>query len=148
MTDIASSPSALPPLALARRVPAASFPTLLVVVATVGGAGAIALATLVREPNGYEGHLALLLRFMAALKALTALGAFALLRWRFRAPITAGTALGYLAAFAPMTVAPGLIWSLAHVTMGALCFHAGLVAMLALALRDDGVGSRLPGRRH
>ena len=145
VTDITSSTSALGRIQVTR--PAVTWPALLVGVAVAGGVGGISIGALSHAPANYDGHLALLLQFMAALKAFTALGAAGLLTWRFRASIATGPALGYLAALAFMAVAPGLIWSLAHVAMGAICFHAGLFGFLILALRDDAVCSHLLSRR-
>ena len=145
VTHIASSPSALPSIRLAHPL-ATPWPVLLTTVALAAAAGSIAIGALSRQPSGFDNHLALLLRFMAALKALTAMGALGLLTWRLRLPIRSATAIGYLAALAVMLVAPGLIWSPDHVAMSALCFHAGLFGVLGLALRDDAVGSRLSGR--
>ena len=120
---------------------------MLAATAVAGAVGSIAVGALTRPPAGLDGHLALLLHFMAALKAATALGALGLLSWRVRSPVATLSAVGYLAAFALMAVAPGLIWSLAHVAAGAVCFHVGLFAFLGLALRDDAVGPHLLSRR-
>ena len=58
---------------------------------------------------------------MAALKAWTVVGAVPLLTWRLRMPIGSGGLGAYLAGLALMAAAPALIWSLAHVALGASC---------------------------
>ena len=115
------------------------------VVTTFAGLAAFALAG--RDAGEFEPRLALLLRFMAALKAVAVLAALGLTCWRLRTPIATPMRLGYLAALASMAAAPGLIWSLAHIALGAACFHAGLFGFLVCALRDDGIARvlRRPG---
>ena len=89
-----------------------------------------------------EGPLRLLIRFMAAMKLAGVVGAAALIHWRLRQPIPRRMATAYVVSLAPMAVAPGLIWSLAHVGLAALLFHAGLLMFLYLAWKDDGVLAR------
>ncbi len=146
MTDFVSSPVSHRVLSPSARTDRWLAP--LYALALAAGAAGVAIGMRAGDASAIDGHLALLLRFMAALKALTAFGALGLLHWRLRAPIATAPALGYLAALAPMMLAPGLIWSLAHVAPGAICFHAGLFGFLILALRDDAVGrGRLARRR-
>ncbi len=110
-------------------------------VTALSGLAGFALAV----PNvEIEPRLALLLRFMAAVKAATVLAALGLTCWRLRSPVATSAALGYVAALAAMAAAPGLIWSLNHVALGAACFHVGLFGFLVCALRDDGIGRLLP----
>ncbi len=85
----------------------------------------------------WDPHLVVLLRFMAAVKLAGVLGASALSLWRARTPLSAGTAFAMVAALASMALAPGLIWSLAHVGLAAALFHGGLLAFLVMAWRDD-----------
>ena len=95
--------------------------------------------------EGMEWQLVFLLRFMALVKGAMVLGALGLTQWRLRRPASDRLALGYGVALATMALAPGLIWSLAAIAPGAACFHAGLLAFLVLAWRDDAVA--LPTRR-
>ena len=112
--------------------PAAWLPLLV-----AGASGGAAFALTASDVGAFEPRLALLLRFMAALKAAAVLGAIGLTSWRLHRPVTPGTQFGYLAALAAMAAAPGLIWSLTHVAAGAVLFHAGLFGFLICALRDD-----------
>ena len=92
-----------------------------------------------------DPELAMLLRFMAVMKAAMALAALALMAWRLGSPMKPGLAAAGIAAVALMAVASGLIWSLDHVALGAVLFHVGLFAALYVAWRDDGKVS-LPAR--
>lgn len=111
-------------------------------VGVVVSVGAAALATSsagvagVRADAGSE--LVMLLRFMAAIKAAMALGAIVLIGWRlgFAAPVT--LALAYAVAAMAMAAAPVLIWQLAHVAIGAMLFHSGLIVLLGAAWIDRG----------
>ncbi len=84
--------------------------------------------------------LAMLLRFMALVKAGFALGLVALSAWRLGFPASPRVAAAYLVACALMPAGAGLIWHLAHVITGAALFHAGLITVLALFWldRDEG----------
>lgn len=112
-----------------------------------GGVGGLALGLAGPAHAAPDGGLALLLRFMAALKGAAVLGAAVLLGWRLRAPIAGRTASGYLAALAVAALAPGLIATLHHVVAGALCFHGGLLGFGGLALADEFVASIFRTRR-
>ena len=78
------------------------------------------------------------LRFMAVVKAAMALGAGSLAWWRLGCPVGPGVALPCIAACALMAAAPGLIWSMEHVVLGAALFHAGLLLILILSWADRG----------
>lgn len=111
--------------------------------ATVGvAAGAASHPAALPEPT-----LVLLLRFMAALKGLTMLAAAGLALWRLCRPAGASAVAGYGAGLALMAVAPGLVWSLAHVAAGAACFHGGLLVFAVTAARDDALVPSLLRRR-
>jgi hypothetical protein len=86
-----------------------------------------------------EPELALLIRFMAVIKAAMALGAVALVAWRLTLPATPRLAFAGIAACALMAAGPGLIWGMQHVIAGAVLFHAGFALLLVLAWRDRGV---------
>lgn len=81
-------------------------------------------------------ELALVLRFMAGVKALFALALVLVAAWRLGHPVTLTAAWFYIGASALMSGAPGLIWTLNHVAAGALAFHAGLLLFLGTAWRD------------
>lgn len=147
MTDFTSPlPHAHPLRAteLRRILPRPALAWLLLLAA---GATGCALGSLGHATAAPEASLALLLRFMAVLKAGAAVGAAALLHWRLRTPVTGGIGAGYLVALAAMALAPGLIASLHHVAAGALVFHAGLFGFLVLALADDRVATVFGARR-
>jgi hypothetical protein len=84
-----------------------------------------------------------LLRAMAAIKALMAIAAGAAVLWRLGSAATPPWLAGYALACGAMAAAPGLIWDMAHVTLGAALLHGGLLACIVLLWRDPAVGSRL-----
>ena len=147
MTDLSQihAPTARRPIIVPRRKPL-PWPVLLYAgVAVAGTAGFVAGRATAGDASGMEWQLAVLLRFMAAVKGLMVLGALGLTQWRVRAPASGALALAYGAALALMAAGPGLIWSLSHIAVGAAAFHAGLLLYLVLAWRDGAV--RLPTRR-
>jgi hypothetical protein len=91
------------------------------------------------DADAFDSKLLLLLRFMAVVKFLGVLVAAAVLQWRFRTSVTGPKATVYLVALAAMAAAPGLIWSLGGIALGAFLFHAGLLAFLCLAWKDEAV---------
>lgn len=84
-----------------------------------------------------------LLRFMAALKGLLAVGAAGAVFWRLGVAITPGRFAAYAAACGAMMAGPGLIWGMAHVGLGALMLHGGLLASVVLIWRDPATVARL-----
>jgi hypothetical protein len=84
-----------------------------------------------------------LMRFMAGLKALLAIGAASAVVWRLMAPVSVTRFGAYALAGAAMAAGPGLIWGMAHVGIGALLLHGGLFATILLLWRDPAVGKRL-----
>ena len=93
---------------------------------------------LAARPDTMEPTLVLLLRFMAVLKLGLACGALGLAVWRLGYPASGRLVQGYGIATGLMAIGPGLIWFLGTVALGAVLFHAGLLAFLVLAFRDDG----------
>ncbi len=87
-------------------------------------------------------ELAHLLRMMAGLKILLALGAVALIDWRLRWPVGPRTAVAYLVGAGLVAVGPGLLWGMSHVVLGACLLHGGFALLLALGCTDGGVRSR------
>jgi hypothetical protein len=84
-----------------------------------------------------------LLRGMAAIKALMALGALGAVFWRLATPAPAAWVLAYAFTGAAMAAGPGLIWAIAPLGAGAALLHAGLAATLILLWRDPAVSRRL-----
>jgi hypothetical protein len=154
MTDIASHPAFLAvdaSLAAAASHPAVWRtspwqPALLVLVCAMAAAGWL-LAGNPTQPALLESdaELAMLLRFMAAVKAVMALAVLGVTTWRLGHPATPPIALLYLAAVSLMGAAPGVIWQLSHVGVGAGLFHAGLLLFLGALLADRGEASQLVG---
>lgn len=101
--------------------------------AAVLGAGTLALTT---GAGPHDPELATLLRFMAVVKAAMALGAAALVGWRFGSPVRPATALACIAGTSSMAAGAGLIWQLGHVGAGVLLVHGGLAALAGLAWVD------------
>ena len=108
---------------------------------------AVALAIVVAFVAGHEAastraveiagpELTRLLRFMAVLKGVCAAGAVSLVWWRSGYPATLPAATSYVAACLLMAAAPGLIWSMSHVALGAVLFHAGLALLLVVCWTD------------
>lgn len=108
-----------------------------------GATGVLAGRAMGGDAAAYESHLLLLLRFMAAMKLGGVLLAAGLLHWRLIRPIAPRLAAAYAGSLVAMAAATGLIWSLGSIVLGAILFHAGLIAYLVLAWRDDAV--RLSG---
>jgi hypothetical protein len=85
------------------------------------------------------------MRFMAALKALLAVGAAGAVVWRLGAPARAGRFAAYAVAGAAMAAGPGLIWGMSHVVAGSILLHGGLLATVVLLWRDPGTAAWLEG---
>lgn len=109
------------------------------------GAATLALTT---QAGSHDPDLAVLLRFMAVVKAVMALGAAALVGWRFGLPVRPATGLAYIAAMSGMAAGAGLIWQLGHIGTGALLVHGGLLALAGIAWMDragwDQAASAIP----
>ncbi len=84
-----------------------------------------------------------LLRGMAVLKMLMALGAVAGLWWRLGSAVTPFWMVGYALAAGLMAAGPGLIWDMTYLRTGAVLLHGGLLATLLLLWCDPATGSRL-----
>ena len=77
------------------------------------------------------------------LKAAMAAAAIGAVLWRLGWPVSPVRFGLYALAGAAMVAGPGLIWTMAHVGLGALLMHAGLAAILVLLWRDPTVGDAL-----
>jgi hypothetical protein len=114
-----------------------------IALAFAGGLLATPTADTARLIASDGGAWANLLRAMAALKMLFAGAAAAAVLWRLGAPITAPRWSGYALAAAATWTGPGLIWGLAHIALGALLLHGGLIATALLLWRDPAMRARL-----
>jgi len=92
-------------------------------------------------------ELAHLLRMMAGLKVVLALGVVSLVDWRLRLPVSPGVAAAYLVGAGLVAVGPGLLWGLSHVALGAVLLHGGFALLLVLGCTDGGVRSRFAQAR-
>ena len=134
-----------------RAVPRPLSPRLLLAAAVVFGAGAGFYAT----PHSVSApaiaaagpELVRLLRAMAVLKLLVVAGAAVFADWRLRFPARPGLVAGYIGSLAVMATGPGLIWSMAHVVLGAVLLHGAFATMLVLFWRDPGSPAMLPARK-
>jgi hypothetical protein len=86
-----------------------------------------------------------LMRFMAALKAVMVMAASAAVLWRLGAAISLPGFAAYALTGASMAAGPGLIWGMAHIGLGALLLHGGLLATILLVWFDPAVSARLAG---
>jgi hypothetical protein len=114
-----------------------------IALATAGGMLVTDSATTVRVIASAGGDWANLLRAMAALKLFFAGAATAAVLWRLGAPISATRWGGYALAAAATWAGPGLIWGLAHIFLGTLLLHGGLIATAVLVWRDPATRARL-----
>jgi hypothetical protein len=119
------------------------FPPTLQLWLFAGAAGLAGLwLGLQAAPPRMDAELVPLLRFMAVLKAGMAIGAAALVQWRLQSPTGALLRLALIGSTALMMGAPGVIWGLRHLVVGAVVFHTGLLIFLVAAARD-GFGIRV-----
>jgi hypothetical protein len=104
-------------------------------------AAAVTVAAWVGDAGPYQRadpSLARLLQGMALIKAAIALGAVALLLWRFGWPVGKPAALAYGMAAALMAGATMLIWQLSFIPLAAAFFHIGALVMLLVGWQDEG----------
>ncbi len=133
---------------VAQRKPSSPAPGRVVLLALVA-AGALAGVLLTNEAAAQLAiaqagpDLTRLLRAMAGMKALAAAGLVAAMLWRLAAPVSWGWLAGYALAGAAMAAGPGLIWDMAHLRLGALLLHGGLLATVVLLWRDPVMHVRL-----
>ena len=84
-----------------------------------------------------------ILRFMAVIKAVIVIAGVAAVTWRLGLTISLPRFIAYAATCAVMAFGPSLIWSMAHVGIGALLLHGGLFATIILLWRDPQISARL-----
>jgi hypothetical protein len=104
--------------------------------ATTGASSSLAISD-----AGFE--LTRLLRAMALIKAMAAVGASAAVLWRLGSPIRSLWFGAYALACCAMAAGPILIWNMVQIGLGALLLHGGLLATLLLLWRDPAVANRL-----
>ena len=116
----------------------------LIVIGAVGLSFALTSATAESRAVADAGmDLTRLLRFMAVIKGAMAVGAAGALFWRLGSDVSPGRFAAYAACCAAMVAGPGLIWAMAHVGLGALLLHGGLIAVVVLLWRDPTMPHRL-----
>ena len=144
MPDIGYLPEIQPDVALRRGWMSGRA---VLVGAIVAGAALAALATpageAARAAQAAGPELTRLLRAMVGLKLLFAAGLLAAAYWRLAALASTWRLASYAVAGAAMAAGPVLTWEMAHVRLGALPLHGGLLAGVLLLWRDPAVGARL-----
>ncbi len=80
--------------------------------------------------------LARVLRGMALIKGVVAVGAASAVFWRLSWPISGAVAGVYLVSTWMLAGAAMLIWQLSSIALAALVFHAALVSMLVVGWRE------------
>ena len=90
----------------------------------------------VRVAQAAGPDLVRLLRFMAAVKGVLALGAVAVAWWRLGYPASARLAMAAITACALMAAGCGVVWCMAHIVLGSALFYAGLLSLVALGYVD------------
>jgi len=108
-------------------------------VLVLGCAIAIGIATWVGDPSTYlkaDPALARLLRGMALIKGMLAVGAVAAVYWRLSWTIDARVAATYAITAAAMAGSAALIWQLSYIPFAALLFHAAALSMLIVGWRE------------
>jgi hypothetical protein len=113
----------------------------LLVLAVAAAAGFAPESSLAVSHAGAD--LTRLLRFMAVIKAVIAVGAAAVVFWRLAVPVSLPWFAAYAMAGAAMAAGPGVIWGMAHVGLGALLLHGGLFATILLLWRDPATSGRM-----
>jgi hypothetical protein len=144
MPDIGYVPTREPDIALR---PSRSAGRAVLAGAIVIGVALAMLATpateAARAAQAAGPELTTLLRAMAGLKLPFAASLLAATYWRLAVPVAPWRLAAYAAAGGAMAAGPVLVWDMAHIRLGALLLHAGLVASLLLLWRDPAVGARL-----
>ena len=108
---------------------------------SLGGAVAAGLAWVsVPAASGDATGMLGLVRAFAVLKLAILLGLQALFVWRLRRPISRRAAHRYGVVLTIMAIAPVLAWRGTALPLAFVCFDGGLLALLVLALGDDGRG--------
>ncbi len=80
---------------------------------------------------------------MAVMKAAIAVAAAAAVFWRLGVAVPLRWLAAYGVAGGAMAAGPGMIWAMAHVGLGALLLHGGLLATILLLWRDKATAGRM-----
>ena len=102
---------------------------------------AIGVAAWVGDPSSYlqaDPALARLLRGMALLKGMIAIGAVAAVYWRLAWPVHRRVAVTYLITASLLTGSTMLIWQLSYIVLAAVLFHLAALTMLIVGWRERG----------
>ncbi|MEM6532275.1 MAG: hypothetical protein AAF654_06605 [Myxococcota bacterium] len=83
-----------------------------------------------------DAELAFLLRGMAALKGLIALGMAGLVWWRLGAATSAWNAAAYLGTVSVAAFATALVWQLSYLGPVSFAFHSALIGLALIAWKD------------
>jgi hypothetical protein len=109
------------------------------------------LDTAARAARAADPDLLAVLRLMAGIKAAAAISVLWLSHWRLERPMPRLRALALIGAGMLMACGPALIWTMAGIAPGALCFYTGLAASIVLLWTDRAmvaaVLERLAARR-
>jgi hypothetical protein len=122
-------------------VPGMAQGAFLLVLAVAAAAGFAPESSLAVSHAGAD--LTRLLRFMAVIKAVIAVGAASVVFWRLAVPVSLPWFAAYALAGAAMAAGPGVIWGMAHVGLGAVLLHGGMFATILLLWRDPATSGRL-----
>jgi hypothetical protein len=112
--------------------------------ATAVVAGQDAVSVQVARAQGPD--LVRLLRFLAGVKDVAALGAAALAWWRLGYAARPGIAAATVAAAAVLGAGSGLIWCMGHIIAGSALFYAGLIGLAGVAAADRAATGALLAR--
>lgn len=104
-----------------------------------GCATAIAVAAWVGDPSTYlqaDPALARLLRGMALIKGMIALGAVSAVYWRLAWPVGRLVAATYVITALVLVGSTTLIWQLSYIALAAVLFHVAALTMLIVGWRE------------
>jgi hypothetical protein len=100
---------------------------------------AIGAAAWAGDPSGYlqaDPALARLLRGMALIKGMIAIGAVAAVYWRLAWPVHRLVAATYLITASVLAGSTMLIWQLSYIVLAAVLFHLAALTMLIVGWRE------------
>jgi hypothetical protein len=115
----------------------------IVAIAAVAGFLVTSPATACQAVAEAGPDLTRLLRAMAGIKAMAAIGVVGVLYWRLASPVSRARLATYALAACAMAAGPGLIWGMVHVGLGALLLHGGLFIGVVVLWRDPAMAARL-----
>lgn len=139
--DAATGAAARPPLWRS-----SGWQPALLLVAMIAAAAGLLLAPAGAELLRSDAELAMLLRFMAVVKAVIAIAVLGITTWRLGHPMPIWLGLLYSSGCALMMAGPGVIWHLTAVGSGAALFHGGVLLWLAALAADHDTARTLVQR--